>query len=609
MEAGELDWRNLTPDEWLWLDDLAIAQLESVGYFESYEKEYLRKDGTRIPILLGGARVIGTDEQVCYIIDLTERKNTELALAASEARYRALAEALPHIVVLTDAEGNALYMNAQWRDYTGLEESLALDARRQVVHPDDLAMLDERRSSGHSYEAEARLRRADGEYRWHLIRARYLERSDDLPRSRVSVAIDIDDRKRFEASLHFLATVGDVLSRARGLQETLETLLQLIVPDLGDWATVNVREPDGRIHTLAARHADPEKAYLARRLQGAYYYNEDATVGTPAVFRGKKPSVIAHVMEGALAEKIKPEYRSTFAAMGLDSFISLPIRNGDDVIGTFGIGAGAARRPLSEEDLPRLDGIALRAAVAIENALAFDRERHAALTFQEAALPAALPDIPGVTLDCFYQAGTADTIVGGDWYDALRLPDGRLVVSIGDVCGRGLPAAVLMSSVRQVIRGIAQMYVDPLTMLDAADRVVRGEREFRFVTAFVGVIDPSQGMTMTYASAGHVPPLIRHPDGNVEELSAPGVPLGYRDLSPGEARRTVLHPGSVLVLFTDGLVEFSHDICAGEAALTAAVERLDWRHANSPARDLCDAVLGGAVLRDDVAVLSVRVDG
>jgi PAS domain S-box-containing protein len=605
LEAGELDWRKLTPEEWLWLDERAIEQLESVGFVKTYEKEYFRKDGSRVPILLGGARIAGTDEQICYILDLSRQKRAERELAISEARYRMLAESLPHMVIQADDDGNVVYMNSQWRDYTGTEDAVLLDSRRQVVHPDDIERLDALRLAGGSYETEMRLRRFDGVYRWQLVRVNQIEGSGHSPAGRVATVIDIDARKRFEMTLRFLSEAGDVLSRTLGLQETLQGLLKLVVPQIGDWATISLRQEDGRIQTAAARHADPEKADLVRRLEGSYFYNEAAESGTPSVYRTKKPFFFAPLTPEMIAASVKPEYRDIFMDFGLGSFVSMPILVEGEVLGTFGIGTGLGRAPFTNDDLAMLNELAVRASFAVANAQAYEREHSVAQEFQRASLPMALPQPPGMKLDTYYQPASGFTIVGGDWYDAFPLPDGRLVVSIGDVSGNGLAAAVKMSAVRQIIRGIAQIDPNPMTMLEAADRAVRSESGIRMVTAFTGVIDPARGMEMTYASAGHLPALIRRPDGTVEELRTLGLPLGYRHLSAGATGSTVLEAGSSLVLFTDGLVEYAHDIRSGEAIVREAVAGLDWDNCVAPAQELCRMVLSGAPNRDDVAVLTL----
>jgi serine phosphatase RsbU (regulator of sigma subunit) len=181
-------------------------------------------------------------------------------------------------------------------------------------------------------------------------------------------------------------------------------------------------------------------------------------------------------------------------------------------------------------------------------------------------------------------------------------------VTVGDVAGSGLEAAVLMGNVRQVLRGAAHADADPRRMLEIADGTLRSEHEDAFVTAFVGIIDPKT-RTMRYASAGHVPALLRSPDGAVEELDAPGLPLGMHALGPCLSRTAVLPEGSCLLLYTDGLIEWSRDVIAGEALLRRTLAEPSAVDAEHPAKRIVETILENRVARDDVAVLTVRFDG
>jgi PAS domain S-box-containing protein len=226
--------------------------------------------------------------------------------------------------------------------------------------------------------------------------------------------------------------------------------------------------------------------------------------------------------------------------------------------------------------------------------------------FQEASLPPQMPVVPGVCFSALYKAGRREAAVGGDWYDALRLLDGRVIVSIGDVAGSGLGAALTMVAMRQAIRGAAQIHAEPLALLEAADRTLRPDAPDRMVTAFVGVYDPVTRL-LTYASAGHPPPFVRGPDGAIVELSAPGLPLGVRRKGDCEAREIVLDPGALLVLYTDGLVESTHDYSAGERRLRAAIGRLEPFSGALLAQSLARSCLGGEA-RDDVAILTLAFE-
>ncbi len=235
----------------------------------------------------------------------------------------------------------------------------------------------------------------------------------------------------------------------------------------------------------------------------------------------------------------------------------------------------------------------------------YRREHFIADTFQSASLAAHLPTVDGITFDAVYQAGTSDLEVGGDWYDAFRLGDGRIVISIGDVAGSGLGAAVTMGRMRQAIRVAAQIQVEPGAILTAADRALRAEEPDRIVTAFVGVIDNVDG-TLAYASAGHPAPLLRRADGTIVELTLGSLPLGLRERSDEASATVALEPGSIIVLYTDGLTESTRDVIEGERRLREALEIQAAAVSANPAREIHDLVLHDGA-HDDVAILTVRI--
>jgi serine phosphatase RsbU (regulator of sigma subunit)/anti-sigma regulatory factor (Ser/Thr protein kinase) len=237
-----------------------------------------------------------------------------------------------------------------------------------------------------------------------------------------------------------------------------------------------------------------------------------------------------------------------------------------------------------------------------------EREHRASAAFQEAALPSRMPVIPGIAFTAIYRAAKAEALVGGDWYDAFRLDDGRIVLSIGDVMGSGLRAAVTMGAVRQALRGAAQILGEPIEILNAADRALRSEQPDGIVTAFVAILDPIT-LILTYASAGHPPPLLRSASGEISALSGSGLPLGLRSIQtyPPDITRSIrLDDRSLLVLYTDGLIEATRDIEAGETSVREALGTAAVWDALNPAAAISDHVLEEVV--DDVAILTIRVD-
>jgi serine phosphatase RsbU (regulator of sigma subunit)/anti-sigma regulatory factor (Ser/Thr protein kinase) len=376
------------------------------------------------------------------------------------------------------------------------------------------------------------------------------------------------------------------------------------VPEIADWCEIDLRTEDGRIKTVAIAHRDPEKNVIAQQFVGHTHLNPQGEHGSAYVIRTGKSELIELVPHEILAPAIDDEDElRMYMELGVHSWVAVPLVAEGKTQGMLAVVYGDSMRQYSADDLPMLEELGRRAGLAIHKARLFEREHRAAESFQVASLPAALPSAPGLELDAFYAPGREEAQVGGDWYDALRLDDGRVVVSIGDVAGSGLQAAVTMGNMRQIIRGIAQVHADPALMLNAADRALRLEHPDKFVTAFVGVYDPITS-TLTYASAGQPPPLLRRPDGSVEPLSENGLPLGLRSNAENTGSTTIeIVPGSTLLLYTDGLTEFDRDPLEGERRLRDIFGEVAAATHADPARAIVERMMRNEAARDDVAAL------
>jgi len=528
-------------------------------------------------------------------------------LQESELRYRILAEALPQIVMVSDSQRRITYVNHNYEAYTGIPSDQITARWNEVIHPDDLPAVAAVRATGKPYEIEYRLRRAsDGAYRWHYARAQPIP--DGGPaHGWLATAIDIDDRRRAEESLRFIERAGSLLTKSLDLATTFETLFDLIVPAYGDWAVITMPNDAGTVTTVAARHRDAAKHALARSLCGREVYRTDTPAILVDVYRTAAPRIVNGIERDDIVRGVGPALVETFEKLGFASLLALPIVADGETIGSIGIYATAGDRRYTPADLPPLEELARRASVAIANARRYEREHRVADSLQSAALPRRLPSVPGMRFDAYYQAGRTEARIGGDWYDAFALADGRIALSVGDVAGSGLEAAVTMGNVRQMIRAAAHAYADPMLILEVVDRALRGDADDPLVTAFVGIIDPAE-RSIRYASAGHLPPLLRLPDGTIVELHAAGAPLGCRDLTRGESKATPLPATAALVLYTDGLVEWDRDLLAGEAALGALVAGGDVFAGTQPARRLVERLLPADGSRDDVAVLCVILE-
>lgn len=180
--------------------------------------------------------------------------------------------------------------------------------------------------------------------------------------------------------------------------------------------------------------------------------------------------------------------------------------------------------------------------------------------------PPSLPYAPGVKFFVRYEAASKELVVGGDWYDAFWLSDGRIGVCIGDVSGHDLCAAVLMTAVKTALRSALTMEPDILLALDAADYLIRTKSTDDFCTALLGIIDVD-AKTLRLANAGHPGPKIWDPRSKTvtDPFTDRDLPLGLRDLhaTRTEPKTVRMEKGSLAVFYTDGLVEWNRDIDAG----------------------------------------------
>ena len=212
-----------------------------------------------------------------------------------------------------------------------------------------------------------------------------------------------------------------------------------------------------------------------------------------------------------------PYLTDAIEALGAKATFIAPWHAGSS---TFGALVAHYSDDFDPRDIGLLEEIAHRASVALERAETLERERRIATTLQQASLPSLIPRVAGLRFDAVYAPAGEEADVGGDWYDAIELDDGSVVVSVGDVTGRGIQATAIMSKVRHAM-GMAPLHErDPSKILDSAGWFLRKRYPDAIVTAFVGIISPDRRM-IRYANAGHPLPMLRR-DGELIELHAIG---------------------------------------------------------------------------------------
>lgn len=396
-------------------------------------------------------------------------------------------------------------------------------------------------------------------------------------------------------NIQAFADIGKALAECLGVRQTLNAVMRAIVPKHADLAFINLLDEDGDLRPFAVHYHDQSmKQELSFAHADHMHTGSDDWESARKVIQTRLPLFVRNTTHWTF---------ETIGDIGPASMAIIPLITGSSVRGTLHL----YMENKAHLDIDFLQELAHRIASAVANAEVFERERRVAQSFQEAALPSSLPTVPGFVFHAIYEAGKTEATVGGDWYDAFSLVDGRIVVSIGDVAGSGLSAAVTMANVRQAIRAAAHVRADPAVMLTAAEHAVLEDPEQRFVTAFVGVIDPAPGSArITYQSAGHPPPILWKPTGKLSKLQNQGPPLSLRMGRKQRNKICTLPSGSLLILFTDGLIESTHDVLEGERSVWEALLNPSLHAAKNPAKILHDTVLIEGS-RDDTAILMVKI--
>lgn len=238
---------------------------------------------------------------------------------------------------------------------------------------------------------------------------------------------------------------------------------------------------------------------------------------------------------------------------------------------------------------------------AFEAHVRYENEKRIAGALQEAFVQKSLPFLPGVGLHATYVPASSEAQIGGDWYDAFELPDKRILFSIGDVAGHGIEAAVVMNRARQSIVSAALGEDDPAAVLLRANRALLLQ-DSRMVTAICGYLDP-RSRDIVYATAGHPAPVMARPGAAAELLPHSGLPLGIVEEPEYIAFHARAEAGSLLVLYTDGVLEHKRDLLEGQARLLEAAARAVG--SEDPAIEIQRRVFEDSPPTDDVAILAI----
>ncbi|MFE2230717.1 SpoIIE family protein phosphatase [Streptomyces kronopolitis] len=405
------------------------------------------------------------------------------------------------------------------------------------------------------------------------------------------------------------ARIGTTLD----VEVTAQELVDAAVPDFCDGAVVELVDWRGESEVF-----DPALPVDTRRIASGTVLPAPATElvsgrkelhyppgsAIHRMLRSGRP-VCETVNDDFLARTVLDASRARLMAhSGLSTLLLAPLIARGTVQGLAIFGRSADRTAFTEQDLSLAGELASRAALCLDNARLYSRERDIALTLQRALLPSFLAPSPYLHLAHRYLPGSRVTEVGGDWYDVIGLPEHRVALVVGDVMGHGVSAAAAMGRLRITAKALARHDQEPAVLLGELDQCAQ-EAGIELATCLYIRYDPTTGRARL-ASAGHPPPLVRHPDGRVELLDdVLGVPLGVG----GSAFRTgevQLPDDSVLALYTDGLIEArGHDIDEGLHALHEELARIP--ASLEAAADRILARLVPSAPADDTVLLLARV--
>ncbi|MGY0062452.1 SpoIIE family protein phosphatase [Streptomyces sp. LZ34] len=466
-----------------------------------------------------------------------------------------------------------------------------LPALMSIVEPGQLSLG--------SRDLEFRIRRPSGELRWLRLCCRIQGDAVGTPERLLGLVADAS----------YLRPTADEVSRVQQLSAALANAMT--VRDVSLVVTAALREPLGADRValaelegdrLVVTALDPPEPGAWPGMWRSEWRSEWPDVPTRVL-----PTLETALREGRIC--LLPSgsgLEPGLADMGAGGLAVLPLPAQGRVVGVCLVG-WEEPHGFCPEERSLLTATAGLVGQALMRAHAYDAEHELATMLQRSLLPRRLPEIPGGVAVARYLPAMSGLEVGGDWYDVIPLPNGHVALVIGDVQGHSAGAATIMGQIRTAIRAYAVEGHPPDVVVCHANRLLVGMETELFATCAYVELDMEEGDAW-FVRAGHLPPLLRHPDGSTEEVEAEGgPPLGV--IADAEFAMTAvgLTPGTVLTLLTDGLVESATlPLDDGLLRVRGALSDAD----PSDAGRLADSLLGDLSRRDDdVALLLLRYDG
>ncbi|MFE9559648.1 SpoIIE family protein phosphatase [Streptomyces sp. NPDC006487] len=593
------------------------------------------RDGHPLELEIWASPVSDRGHGVATVLVFAADAHAARRIRGSSAVWEGLFARSPVGIAILDSQLRFLQVNAALEAMNGLPESAHVGRRLAQILPEvnaremEEAML-QVLETGRPVLDRRRVGRTPAEPDHDRVWSCSYVRVEDpagMPIGVIASLVDITEQQRdhveAEAARHRLAMLSEASIRVGSsldLERTAQELADLAVPRLADAVTVDVLD-------ALARGDEPGMGLTGgvalRRLgkaplSGSKVTDILAPLGRTLVFpvaapytqalAARQPFLTARLDEQAVAPAARQSAKpAELVAVGVHSLVMAPLVARETVLGVATFYRTRPIGPFGSEDVTLAGELAARAALSIDNARLYHREHDTAVILQRSMLPQHITPPPGIAVSHRYLPASDVNEIGGDWYDVLALADGKAALLIGDVMGHGIAAAAVMGRLSASVRALARLDLSPVRLLHQLEAVLGDLAEPMLATFLYVVCDPVTGHC-TVTRAGHPPPALVLPDGTVRLLDTPpGVPLGVGGIAFTPTEIDV-PPGSLLVLYTDGLIEArGRDLDERLAELTQLLA--------DPQRQLdhlCDSLithLVPAAADDDVALLVARIGG
>ena len=537
--------------------------------------------------------------------------------------YVEMLENLVDGVLVRDVDGNIVLANRVAMEQLGFESKDALLERPDVSILDRYWLDDEH---GHrlSRDDEPGLRalrglqveplvaravdRISGQQRWVLIKTSALRDADGELLGEMTVIEDITAVKTAEIRTTALAESGRILASSLDYAQTLRNVVEIAVPALADYCSIDLLSSRGVLQRVAAAHRDPERRQLAVELGSLRDVTPEPDHPVRRVLTSGTSQHYPDVGDEQLVAAAHDQHHlELLRGLGARSILIVPLRVAARAIGVLTFATDVSGRRLDRDDLELAEQLGRRAAVAVDNSRLHTTLMEVAETLQRGLLPGPVPEIPGWQIATLYRPTETElgVDVGGDFYELIE-QDGGWFVIVGDVTGKGVEAASVTALMRHGARVAAAAKPSPGAILDRLDEALAQQPNRAMATALCLKLDAAQ---VTVSSAGHPPVIVVSADGRLTEVPRAQPMLGAFQVPARREEQLGISPGDLLVAYTDGVldtrgrlerfgIERLRRVLAKQAGLSpaAAIDAL--------AEEL-DAFASGPI-DDDVAVVALR---